>query len=709
MTNTIETVATEQSAQDGQTVFVPLNKLKKSPKNVRKVPHTDEFIAALAASVAAKGLYQNLVVEPEVKNGKPTGCYLVTAGEGRRLAYLLRAKRKEIRKNHLVRCWLDTENDPAEVSLDENYNREQLHPADQFERFHELSRDKGWGAEEIGARFGVSPEIVKRRLRLGAVSPKLMDVYRQDGLTLDQLAAFVITDDHARQEQVFDNLSWNKEPWIIRRDLTASNVPASDRRAVFIGADAYAEAGGNVIRDLFTEDDGGFFEDAGLLDTLAVERLREIAGEILAEGWKWAEASIDYPHGHGMRRYYPQPVGLSDEDEARLSEAAAAHDALIEGYDSYEDMPEDVAVKAQALSNEIDAISAKRSAYDPAIIERGGVFVSLGSNGEVKIERGYVRAEDEPQPEVATEDEGDDIAEDGEAVEDDEDADEEEEVDEADAGKPISDSLVRDLTAHRTLGLRLALGAQPDMAMVALTHALVLDLFYHGFGKSCLAITAKSEDIASHAEGIADSGAGEALAARHDQWGAQLPDDTADLWPFLAALDGDSRTELLAHCVSLTVNAVKVPWERSTARIEAADGLAKAVDLDMTATWTATARSYFGRVTKAHIGQAVSEAVSVEAAERILPMKKADMADAAEQLVAGTGWLPVLLRAPEGEPEAVEAEDFAADAQPSEAEAPDTEAQDGTDAVAQPTGIEADAIAPEPEDEGQPHYAVAAE
>ncbi|MEI4540847.1 chromosome partitioning protein ParB, partial [Klebsiella pneumoniae] len=90
---------------------------------------------------------------------------------------------------------------------------------------------------------------------------------------------------------------------------------------------------------------------------------------------------------------------------------------------------------------------------------------------------------------------------------------------------------------------------------------------------------------ASHAEGIADSGAGEALAARHDQWGAQLPDDTADLWPFLAAMDGDSRTELLAHCVSLTVNSVKVPWERSTARIEAADGLAKAVDLDMTATW----------------------------------------------------------------------------------------------------------------------------
>ncbi|WP_343228045.1 hypothetical protein [Stakelama flava] len=139
---------------------------------------------------------------------------------------------------------------------------------------------------------------------------------------------------------MFDNLSWNKEPWIIRRDLTASNVPADDRRAVFIGADAYVEAGGTIIRDLFTEDDGGFFENVGLLDMLVTEKLREIASGALAEGWKWAEASIDFPHGHGMRRHYPQPVAFTDEDEARFSEAAEAHDALVEGYDSYDDMPD---------------------------------------------------------------------------------------------------------------------------------------------------------------------------------------------------------------------------------------------------------------------------------------------------------------------------------------------------------------------------------
>ena len=369
MTDTVQAQTTEQ---DSRILFVPLNKLKKSPKNARKVPHTEAAIEALAASIAHKGLIQNIVIEPEIKDETLTGFYLVTAGEGRRLAFLLRAKRKEIRKNTPIRCWLDTENDPAEISLDENVTRENMHPADQFERFHELSRERGWGAEEIGARFGVSPEVVKRRMKLGAISPKLIEIYRQDGLTLDQLAAFAITDDHARQEQVFENLAFNKEPWIIRRDLTADKVPATDRRAVFVGVEAYEEAGGVILRDLFTSDGGGYFEDAGLLDTLVIERLREIAGDVLAEGWKWAEASIDFPHDHGLHRYYPQPVALSDEDEARFEAASAEHDALIEGYSSYDEMPEDVAAKAEALSDEVDAIGDKRSAYSAEVIARGG-------------------------------------------------------------------------------------------------------------------------------------------------------------------------------------------------------------------------------------------------------------------------------------------------------------------------------------------------
>jgi len=92
-------------------------------------------------------------------------------------------------------CVIDTANDPHEISLDENVTREAMHPADQFEAFRQLAEERGFGAEEIAARFGVTASVVRQRMRLGAVSPRLMQVYRDDGLSLDQLMAFAMVDD----------------------------------------------------------------------------------------------------------------------------------------------------------------------------------------------------------------------------------------------------------------------------------------------------------------------------------------------------------------------------------------------------------------------------------------------------------------------------------------------------------------------------------
>lgn len=679
------TQTTAAEPVSGVEIFVALNKLKKSPRNARKVAHGEAAIEALAASIQHKGLIQNLVVEPEVKeDGTPTGYYLVTAGEGRRLAMLLRVKRKQIKKSEPVRCWLDTQNDPAEISLDENVTRTPMHPADQFERFAELSNEKGWGAQEIGARFGVSASVVMQRLRLGAVSPKLLQVYREDGLTLDQLMAFAITEDHARQEQVFESLHHNREPWIIRRDMTASNVPADDRRAVFVGAGAYVEAGGTIIRDLFSEDRGGFFEDAGLLDMLVIEKLREIADEVQAEGWKWTEAHIDYPHAHGMRRFYPQTVALSDEDEARLDALSAEHDELAEGYSSYDEMPEDVAAKLEAVSDEIDAISAKRYAYDANVIAHGGVFVVLSHDGVPRLERGFVRAEDETLADPQPEDEGeaidpqavaDEQAEDGEE----EDVQENEEEDE-ELGRPISDSLTRDLSAHRTLALRVALAERPDLALIALTHTLTAQLFYSYTEAGCLEVRPTVTPLGSHADGIEDTPLAAKANEAREAWAERMPRDVADLWGFIVGLDDEKRLALLAHCASRTVNALRLPWDRKPRSLQTADRLATALTLDLAKDWTPTVDSYLGRVTKAHIVEAVTEGVSEDAARRIADMKKPDMAQTAEQLLAGTGWLPAVLRTPEPEadqPAPVEAEDAETVEQPSEAEAPNTEAEDG--------------------------------
>ena len=240
-------------------------------------------------------------------------------------------------------------------------------------------------------------------MRLGAVSPKLMQVYRDGGLTLNQLMAFAITDDHARQEHVYENLPYNRDPSIIRRDLTKMNVPATDRCAVFVGAQAYTEAGGTIIRDLFTEDRGGFFEDPALLDRLAVEKLEGIAAEVQqAEGWKWTAAYLDFPHAHGMRRAYWHPVELSEEDATAYD---AAQDELehlnAEWKDADTDLPDEVDARLAELEAEIKRIDAKRHAFDPDDIASGGVFVVVAHDGGVRIERGFIRAEDEaPEPEL---------------------------------------------------------------------------------------------------------------------------------------------------------------------------------------------------------------------------------------------------------------------------------------------------------------------
>jgi ParB family chromosome partitioning protein len=213
-----------------------------------------------------------------------------------------------------------------------------------------------------------------------------------------------------------------------------------------------------------------------------------------------------------------------------------------------------------------------------------------------------------------------------------------------DDDRPLSDSLIRDLTAHRTLGLRLNLSEQPEVALVAATHALAAQIFHLGADTHVVGIRPIKTDLAVHADGIEDTAAGKAWADRHADWARQMPRDVTALWTFVTELDHDSRMALFAHCVALTVNAVKLPWERKSRTQATADKLAEAVSLDMTGYWRPTARTYLGRITKVRILEAVREGVSIDAADRMANMKKQDMAEAAEKVLAGTGWLPALLR-----------------------------------------------------------------
>ncbi len=627
--------------QDGDVIDVPLNKLRKSPRNARRVPHSQADIEALAASIGAKRMLHPLVVEPEAgPEGRLTGRYLVTIGEGRRLAQCLRAKRGEIKKTHPICCVVDLTSDPREISLDENVTRFRMHPADEFEAFREQAERRGLSAEEIGGRFGVAPQVVRQRLRLGNVSPELMARYRAGDLTLDQMMAFAVSEDHARQEQVLEQYGTDRPPYVIRRAMTEAKVSAQDRRAVFVGAETYGEAGGIILRDLFSEDGGGWFEDAALLDRLATEKLAAMAVEVRErEGWKWAEAHIDYPRAQGLARVYPHRIERSEEETAKITALSEEYDVLVSEWDAVDDLPPEVAVRFAEIDAALDAFG-DGTAYDPEEIARGGVFVILGQDGLARVERGLIRPEDVPAPEPEPE-AGPDSGESPPDGETEAEAGEPEE----DAGAPLSERLVMDLTAHRTLALQDRLGADSTAALSAVVHALALSAFYPAYDRpTCLGVKAVAADLGGHTPGIEDSPAGRRIAERHEAWAVRLPREAPDLWAYVLALPATDLLDLLAHAASLSVNAVRWPHDRKPGAWAHADRLAETVALDMTGDWTPTVASYLGRVTKARIAEAVREAVSDEAAERIGGLKKPDMAAAAEALLAGTGWLPGLLR-----------------------------------------------------------------
>lgn len=619
--------------KNGSEIFVPLNKLKKSPRNVRKVPHTPAEVEALAASIDANGMLQNLVVEPERNEaGRETGCYFVTIGEGRRLAQLLRAKRKRIGKAEPVRCILDSGHDAQEISLAENVIRSGMHPADEYEAFAALHNDKGMAAEDIAARFGVTPAVVRQRLKLGAVSPALMQAYRADELTLEQLMAFTLTDDHARQEEVWQGLGWNKGASAIRRALTEGQVAASDRRARFVGLDDYTEAGGVIVRDLFDADNGGYFADPALLDKLVLRKLEQEAEHVRAEGWAWVRVSPEFDHRatSDMRRVYPGMPEMSPEAQAQR-EALSEEWENLSAQAGDDDLTEEMQARLDELETAIDALRGQ-PVYDPADIAVGGAFVSLGYDGGVRVERGFIRKADElPLPLVA-----------GEATEA-----EVEQPDEREASTALPDRLVAQLTAQRTAALRNAVASRPDVAFVAVVHALVVSTFYFGARATCLDITARSAFLSGYAPGIDESPAGRASSDRQAALAAGLPDHVYDLWEALQAMPQEQLMQLFAHCAALTIDGVVRPGGTSSANLKHAERLAEAVSLDMAGHWQPTAANYLGQVTKAAILEAVRDGVSEQAATQLVELKKPAMAEAAERLLADKRWLPKVLRMPE--------------------------------------------------------------
>ena len=370
-----------------------------------------------------------------------------------------------------------------------------------------------------------------------------------------------MTEDQEAQERVFGQLqTWQRSPDTIRRLLTHALIPATDRKALFVGLDAYTTAGGTVQRDLFSEDRGGWITDAALLERLVAERMEREAEAIQAEGWQWVGIGQEaQATAWNLRRVWPDKVALSAEDDARRSELAARHDEIAEEHHgSGDDLPEDVAAELDRIEAELAGLEAREEAWQPEDVAIGGVILTIAVDGSLRIDRGYVRAEDEPKPEPVTPAE-DDEAQEGREAED-RTTEEGESGDTVTPFRPapepedkapaLSASVLAELEAHRTAGLQAALAWQPELALRVMVHALATDALYSRYGETVLALHTYPPALAAACPGIADSPARQTLCEAEDAWRTRLPREHGAFWGWLQNQDVPTLLSLMAVCVA---------------------------------------------------------------------------------------------------------------------------------------------------------------
>ena len=540
-------------------------------------------IDVLAAQIKSQGLLQKLIV-------RETGDdhYEVVDG-ARRLAALKTLVRSgdRAKTDPVPVLVLSDGHDDTEVSLVAN-TRVDMHPADTFEAFRRLAEKEGASPEAIGLRFGYATATVKGFLKLANVSPKLMRAFRKDELNLDQMKALAITDDHKRQETAFFGApDYLRDSADLRRSIMQGRIEADDKFARFVGIDAYQKAGGAVTRDLFGSEDQVYLEDATLLNQLASEKLAQEADALRQKGWKWVEVHAD----------------LTSADLYRVNKVSAATHGFAP-----------------------DSKTARLYA---------GIILGLERDGTLKTIPGVLRPDDAKALKRARAAEGKATGASSE--------------DKKAEPAAIPAAVIEELTAIRTMALRAEIIKRPELALAILVHDLALASFYEPWendGKFS-GIASRIADAAAHISKRDTDKAVLEVEATDKSWAEKLPEKVGDLWPWLQQQDQAVLLELLACLVATAVDAILYRHEKRIAsRVMASHRLAQAVDLDMTAYWIADT-GFLARLPKSIILGIIAEAVSPDEARSLDRGSKADVVAAGERKLAGTDWLPRILRKPD--------------------------------------------------------------
>lgn len=613
--------------------MIPLNKLELSPKNVRKVKASETDDAELLASIRENGVKQNLAGYEDGKGG-----YLIDAG-GRRLKALKRlAEDGDIPKDHLVACLIEDEAEATITSTTENMQRAAMHPADQFEAFNQMITE-GRSEDEIAIKFGVSVDLVRRRLKLARVAPEILDQFREDEISLECVMAFTLSDNHDRQMTVWNAVKegYNVYPNHIKRLLTETGYSASSKLGRFVGVEAYEKAGGTVITDLFSEHDNTHLENPELLERLAVEKLQDASTAYVGD-WKWVDVHFELDHSafRSFGRIEPEQSEPDPELAKELETLNARQDELHE-LSQERDWSDEEREEFHAINPrlaQIEDLIEETRPYRDEDRAIAGVVITIGHRGDLQVEKGLVRPEDIPAPDPQVEG-GDDS--DGSVPKVTSPT--------SSAPVPVSDtaaalrkaegisaSLADDLRTTRHHILRAHLAADYDVAYDAMLYTLCQKALHGGYIKEPLDISLRPYHASNREELTEDSVAEKMLEALENDLAIDWMElDAPEDFRVMSTLGVEDKQALFAWATALALKAQMATDNNSNQVIEE---IGTRLDVDVAACWRPTASKYWSRVNKAHAVKVSKELIGDEFADDRNRERKGDLAAAMERAFA---------------------------------------------------------------------------
>lgn len=586
-------------------------------------------IESLAAMIDEQGLLNALHISQELDaNGVPTGRWGVEAGGRRYLALMLRVAQGKRSLDDLIECKEVEAGKEKEVSLAENLGQVAMHPTDQFAAFQALV-DQGHSVEAIAAKFGEGVLLVKRRLKLANVAPKLLDCYRAGEMTLEAIMAFASVDDQERQIQTWEGLTpYNRNASTIKARLSCDEVAEDDIRVKVVGLDKYIAAGGTFNVDLFSEDSEKTLSDLGLLEMLVGEAIQAQVDVVTLEGWAWVQSFSEY--GYDEQRMFTQlPKQYSDETPEQTAQREELEAKVIKLQDELEAIEEDETKtweEGQVVEKQIDEVEGQLEALQESRIdvsaidkEQFGAVVALTDTGIV-VHRGMSERSAKSSA----------LGNASAAAQ-------------TKAPKAeFPEKLMQDLTSHRTAAIQATMLDNQRVSLAALAHTLALSSFDYSGIESPLKVSLRQcrGDLERNSNTFVDSKAAGLLDAAKEKWKAALPKAKAQWFDWFLDQPQELILEFIVYATANSVNTMTGMMRQDTGTTL----LANALNLDMTDWWRATPETYFDLVPKSKLAAIVREVGTEAEAVALEKMKKVEAIAQAVSSTEYKKWLPLPLR-----------------------------------------------------------------